>query len=274
MEKHAMATKKASKKSAPKKAAAPAKKEKSTAKKPVKQAQKPKTEKKVVPTKPAAKAKQETARPVQPVVKPEVKTAATPSAKPIQPAKSAPAAKPAAVVKPVPAPVSVVPPDPNCPCGSKKLYVDCCEPIIKGTRTAQTAEELMRSRYTAYAKAEVQHILASSHPKLRSTLDENATRTWAKNSQWHKLEVVSIEKGGAEDAEGVVEFISMYSEKGQHRSLHERAKFVKEEGRWYYLDGEIVPPKPYVRETPKIGRNDPCPCGSGKKYKKCCGLGK
>jgi SEC-C motif domain protein len=108
---------------------------------------------------------------------------------------------------------------------------------------------------------------------LRKTLDEKATLAWAKNSQWHKFEVVSTEKGGPEDSEGIVEFKCDYSEKGVRRTLHERARFVKLENRWYYVDGEVVPQKPYVRPEPKVGRNDPCPCGSGKKYKKCHGLG-
>ena len=130
----------------------------------------------------------------------------------------------------------------------------------------------MRARYTSYVKSKVAFILESSHPNLRKTLDEKATETWAKGSMWHGLQIVSTEKGTSQDTDGVVEFVCEYSDKEQMRTLHERAKFVKENDQWYYLDGEIVPPKPYVREQPKVGRNDPCPCGSGKKYKKCHGL--
>ncbi len=81
---------------------------------------------------------------------------------------------------------------------------------------------------------------------------------------------VGVEKGGVADEEGVVEFIASYTMdklKDQHR---ERAKFKKKDGVWLYEDGDIVPTT-IVRSGPKVGRNDPCPCGSGKKYKHCCG---
>ena len=130
----------------------------------------------------------------------------------------------------------------------------------------------MRSRYTAYVKVAVPHVMKSSHPELRATLDEKATETWAKGSQWHKLEILSTDKGRQSDSEGTVEFACEYSDKGTRHRLHERAKFVKMDDSWYYRDGDIVPPQPFIRQEPKVGRNDPCPCGSGKKYKKCHAL--
>jgi SEC-C motif-containing protein len=196
----------------------------------------------------------------------KTKAATAPVATPLP----AVAARPPAVqVKAEPAPVTIKPD--TCPCGSKKNYADCCEPIIKGVTKAPTAEALMRARYTSYVKSTVDFIIESSHPDLRKTLDAKATDAWARGSVWHGLTIVSAEKGGPTDTEGMVEFVCSYSDKEQRRSLHERAKFVKQDDQWYYLDGEIVLPKPYVRETPKVGRNDQCPCGSGKKYKKCHG---
>jgi SEC-C motif-containing protein len=158
-----------------------------------------------------------------------------------------------------------------CPCGSGKSYAECCEPIIKGKIKAPTPEALMRSRYSAYAKTEVEHVIKSTAPEQRKGLDENATRAWSQNSQWTGLEIVSTEKGGPDDDTGSVEFIATYTEGGVAKRHHEKGLFRKIRGSWYYEDGEMVKQQPVVREEPKVGRNDPCPCGSGKKYKKCCG---
>ncbi len=158
-----------------------------------------------------------------------------------------------------------------CPCGSNITYEECCGPVISGEKPAATAEQLMRSRYSAYVKAEIGYLLSSLHPDHRSDFDEKSTRKWAEGSQWHNLEIVKTEGGGPEDSEGRVEFIATFTEKGIKRDHHELAIFTKNDGKWYFLNGEMVPPKQAVRTSPKVGRNDPCPCGSGRKYKKCCG---
>jgi len=129
----------------------------------------------------------------------------------------------------------------------------------------------MRARYSAYAKVETDFIISSTHPDHRSGIDHAATRKWAEKSAWHGLEIVSTAKGGETDTEGEVEFKAHYTEDGVKRSLHEKARFQKKDGAWYYVEGEIQRPAPFRREEPKVGRNDPCPCGSGKKFKKCCG---
>jgi SEC-C motif-containing protein len=82
--------------------------------------------------------------------------------------------------------------------------------------------------------------------------------------------IVSTDKGGSEDSEGTVEFIATYVLDGLRDSHHEISHFVKTDGVWLYESGEMIP-ETVVREGPKVGRNDPCPCGSGKKYKKCHG---
>ena len=160
----------------------------------------------------------------------------------------------------------------DCPCGSGQAYAECCEPILKGEKAAETPEQVMRARYSSYAKADTDYLLNSLHPDKREDHDSDSTRRWAENSEWHDLEILKTEGGGAEDTEGDVEFMATYTYKGEKETHHELAHFQKEEdGNWYYVESEPVKPETYVRETPKVGRNDPCPCGSGKKYKKCCG---
>lgn len=157
-----------------------------------------------------------------------------------------------------------------CPCGSQLTYQECCQPLISGEKTAQTAEALMRSRYTAHVQAEVDYIINTTHPDKRDTIDRKQVLSWSKKSEWLELKIISTEEGGPEDDKGVVEFSARYREKARTIVHHEIAEFVRQDGNWYFVDGQ--PPKlvQSIRQGPKIGRNDPCPCGSGKKYKKCC----
>lgn len=159
----------------------------------------------------------------------------------------------------------------TCPCGSGMAYDVCCGAIIKGEKAAGTAEQVMRARYSAYAMRDLDYLLTSLHPSHRSDYDPKSTRAWAEKAQWHKLEIIETAGGGPEENEGQVEFIASYSEEGIRKDHHELATFKKEDGTWYFVSGEAVPPKQFIRQTPKVGRNEPCPCGSGKKYKKCCG---
>ncbi len=158
----------------------------------------------------------------------------------------------------------------DCPCGSEQPYSECCQPLIQGERAAETAEQMMRSRYTAYTKVAMDYILETTHPDQREGFDPESSKAWAEESTWHSLEVQSVDKGGSDDETGEVTFLAHYTQDGKTYKHHERASFKKEDGRWYFFDGEPVMPKPYIREQPKVGRNDPCHCGSGKKYKKCC----
>ena len=158
----------------------------------------------------------------------------------------------------------------TCPCGSGKTYADCCEPFISGQALPQTAEQLMRSRYSAYANVNMDYLHETLHPDHRQDHDREAARKWAEESDWLGLTIIATEQGQAGDDAGSVEFRASYREKGRNHVLHEISQFQKLEGRWYYVDGQH--PKPAtVRKDQKVGRNDPCPCGSGKKYKKCCG---
>jgi SEC-C motif-containing protein len=129
----------------------------------------------------------------------------------------------------------------------------------------------MRSRYSAYALGEIDYLTNSLHPESRHDHDATATRRWAEQSQWLGLEVRQTERGVGRDLEGRVEFIARYRDKsGVHRH-HEIGHFKKDEGQWFYLEGSSPSPVSSERGVTKVGRNQPCPCGSGRKYKKCCG---
>ena len=159
----------------------------------------------------------------------------------------------------------------ECPCCSTLEYSQCCEPIIKGKTPATTAEQVMRSRYTAYAKGEIDYLRETTHPDGMDDFDEQATRSWSENSQWKGLEILAAKSGTPDDNEASVEFIAHFTQKEVEHKHHELAVFKRENDRWLFLDGNPVKSMPVRNKSPKIGRNAPCPCNSGKKYKKCCG---
>ena len=160
----------------------------------------------------------------------------------------------------------------ECPCGSGSTYAECCEPVIRNERPAATAEELMRARYTAYTQVEMDFLLESMHPDHREENDPDNTREWAENSQWHGLEILELKDGGPEDETGEVDFVANYTYKEEYTRYHEVGEFAKVDGSWYFIEGRPGVQKPIVRSEPKVGRNDPCSCGSGKKFKRCCGI--
>ncbi|KAF0805755.1 SecC motif-containing protein [Alcanivorax xiamenensis] len=145
---------------------------------------------------------------------------------------------------------------PLCPCQSGLDYEQCCQPLHRGA-PAPTPEALMRSRYSAFVLNDGAYVKASWHPSTRPE-----SLTLEEGDQWLGLEVVSSEQNGDE---GRVRFRATCREGAGFAVLEERSRFLREDGHWLYLDGEheVRPLKP--------GRNDPCPCGSGKKHKKCCG---
>jgi SEC-C motif-containing protein len=161
--------------------------------------------------------------------------------------------------------------DKSCPCTSGLLFTKCCAPFISGKKLPATAVALMRSRYAAYTKGEIDYIVDTHHTTTSSSLNRDEIKAWAMNSDWLGLEIVSSEKGLEEDSEGQVEFIAKYQDqKGKVINHHEHSLFEKIDGKWYFKDGKTVGAPTIVREGPKIGRNDACACGSGKKFKKCC----
>ncbi len=158
----------------------------------------------------------------------------------------------------------------TCPCGSGREYEACCGPYIAGTAKAATAEVLMRARYSAYATGAVDFIVDTCLRDDEHDIDVEATRRWSEKSTWFGLEILRTDKGGPSDDEGIVEFVATYAQDGLRDRHHEISRFVRKDGAWLFSEGEIVPTT-IVRESPKVGRNDPCPCGSGKKYKHCHG---
>ncbi len=157
----------------------------------------------------------------------------------------------------------------TCPCGSNKSYARCCGPLITGKRIADCPEALMRSRYSAFTQANMDYITATMKGKVSSDFDPVSAKQWAEQAQWLGLEVVAAPPVAENGTVGFVEFIARYQLQGQDQSIHEVSEFHLEDGRWYYVDGKFR--KPLVPLSQKTGRNDPCSCGSGKKYKKCCG---
>jgi SEC-C motif-containing protein len=157
-----------------------------------------------------------------------------------------------------------------CPCSSGKKFGECCGPVLAGERKAATAEELMRARYCAYAVCDIDFLYKSSGPEVRAEFDEKTSREWAQSATWEGLEILGTQDGLEKDEEGFVSFVAYYSTKEQNCKHVETSYFKRIDGEWRFIDGRIESGAPYRRSEPKVGRNDPCPCGSGKKYKKCC----
>jgi len=129
----------------------------------------------------------------------------------------------------------------------------------------------MRARYSAFAKLEIDFIERSHDPSSRTDFDREGVKNWSENSKWTGLDILSTEKGGEDELTGSVEFIAKYENNGEAQSHHELAQFKKQDNFWYFVDGEVIGGQ-VIRSSPKVGRNDPCHCGSGKKFKKCCAL--
>jgi len=154
----------------------------------------------------------------------------------------------------------------DCPCGSGKRFADCCEPVLTGKRQPATAEELMRARFTAH----VTHDFAFLHRTYRPTSRQPFVESEDKPAtQWTRLVVHHHDPGPAPDV-AYVDFSAYGTEDGRELVLHEKAEFVRHEGSWIYTRSVREGPAPFKAAAPKPGRNDPCPCGSGKKYKHCC----
>ena len=157
----------------------------------------------------------------------------------------------------------------TCPCGSGSTFNECCEPIIKGTRESETAEQLMRARYSAFVTGAIDFIVSSTHSRTQKEIDLTFIREWSETSTWHGLEI--LETKTISEKKASVSFEARYTQKEQEQNHREKSLFEREDGRWRFVTGDELK-NPTVRyETAKPGRNEPCPCGSGKKYKKCHG---
>jgi len=122
----------------------------------------------------------------------------------------------------------------ECPCGTGQSYDECCGPSHAGTVPASTAEKLMRSRYSAFAVGDADYLLRSWHSSTRP-----ASVPLETGQRWTGLEIVATTGGGPLHAEGTVEFRAHYRHHKQRGVLHERSRFVREDGHWTYLDGAM-----------------------------------
>ena len=118
----------------------------------------------------------------------------------------------------------------TCPCGSGAPYDDCCGRYHRGAATAPTAEALMRSRYSAFAVGDPAYLLRTWHPSTRPR-----TLTLDPDQQWSRLVVLAGTGGGLLDTEGTVEFRALWVHRGRSDALHERSRFVREDGQWLYV---------------------------------------
>lgn len=146
--------------------------------------------------------------------------------------------------------------DQKCPCGSGLALTVCCGRWLHGDAMAPTAEDLMRSRYTAYVLGLYDYLLATWHPSTRPA------SLGGTELNWIGLKILTTSQGLTDDSRGIVEFAASYEDRGKGKCLIERSRFVQENGQWLYVDGDC--------KVEPIGRNDPCPCGSGKNFKRCC----
>lgn len=164
----------------------------------------------------------------------------------------------------------------TCPCRvleQKPLdYASCCEPLHQGKAKAPTCEALMRARYSAYAKKNMPFIDSTQILLEGETFNQEEALKWAESSEWKGLKIISTKKGLDDDRTGIVEFEAHYQDKASGKDLihKETALFDRPAGQWKFKNGNIAGAQPIKRLEAKVGRNDPCACGSGKKSKKCC----
>lgn len=147
----------------------------------------------------------------------------------------------------------------DCPCGQGN-YANCCQPLHLGVAIAATAEQLMRSRYSAFAQHEIDYIVQTTAKGQQQALDVAAIRDWSESNQWLKLEVVQAQEK-LDKNHAQVEFKAHYHDGQQEQEHHEISHFVKYAGAWYFLDPTT---------EMKITMKQPCICGSERKFKQCC----
>ena len=129
----------------------------------------------------------------------------------------------------------------------------------------------MRSRYSAFVKADIDYLFDTLAPEERKDFSRDATEDWAKDSKWLGLDILETEDGGEADATGTVTFTAHFIRDGKTLAHKEKSLFRHDPKAGWYFAGELKLKTPPVVLGKQAGRNDPCPCGSGKKFKKCCG---
>jgi len=126
-----------------------------------------------------------------------------------------------------------------CPCGSEKDINECCGAIISGRKEALTAEELMRSRYTAFTRADINYLVKTQSPAagLRKEKERKKLKRWAQSVEWLYLSVSKVIDGGEDDDSGKVIFRAFYIQNEEYDNIYEESMFEKIDGRWVYIDG-------------------------------------
>ncbi|MCE9990817.1 YchJ family protein [Enterobacter asburiae] len=147
-----------------------------------------------------------------------------------------------------------------CPCGSALEYSLCCQRYLTGEQVAPDPSHLMRSRYTAFVIKDADYLIKTWHPSCHAADFRQDIESGFATTYWLGLTVYDAAPG-SDANEGYVSFVARFKEGAKSAAIIERSRFLRENGQWYYIDGT----------RPQFGRNDPCPCGSGKKFKKCCG---
>ena len=167
-----------------------------------------------------------------------------------------------------PSPVEFSPPkaDQPCPCGRALTYAQCCGPVLAGQRPAATAEDLMRSRFTAHVARDYVHLHKTY---LETSKEPYVPDPEAGQTNWTRLVIHSHQPGAKADT-AYVDFTAYFREGDDEKPLDEKAAFERIDGAWFYTGPVRQGPAPVRSAQAKVGRNDPCPCGSGKKYKQCC----
>lgn len=148
-----------------------------------------------------------------------------------------------------------------CPCGSENNYTQCCGRYIEAGELPEYPEQLMRSRYTAYALNNTEYLEKTWHKHTRPAQLQLNTEI-----NWLSLEIIDTQNDQNDDNESWVKFTVKFKHGARLQSLHEHSRFLRENDQWLYVDGEIF--QQPLRK--KVSRNSPCPCGSGKKFKHCC----
>ena len=146
-----------------------------------------------------------------------------------------------------------------CFCRSGKEYKHCCAPFHLHTAIPETAEQLMRSRYTAYVLKNIPYIVSTTVPSQQTLLETHLLQEWANNTTWLGLEILKTEN--LTKTQSAVEFKAIFQGEEGELAHQERSIFVKIENRWYFVDPTVSLPT----------MKQPCVCGSGKKFKYCCG---
>ncbi|MGL9774176.1 MAG: YchJ family metal-binding protein [Sodalis sp. (in: enterobacteria)] len=149
-----------------------------------------------------------------------------------------------------------------CPCNSGKLYADCWAPFITKDALPSTPEQLMWSRYSAFVIQDGDYLIATWHPQAGAEAWRDDITAGFRTTRWRGLPVQECAAGQNSDSGYVIFLARVYDERQRRNGfIYERSRFVRRNKRWYYVDGRHIVP----------GRNALYPCGSGLKYKKCCG---